>query len=426
MNKRKVLSAFIFILIIAAITSVITYVMKDKKSWYYKSEFFNSRTDFDALYFGASRMHEAVDPIYMWEEHGISSYNMASAGESVQMSYYVLAEALEHCNPRVVFIDAAKISDSENDINSGYGFVHESIDSLPLNKNKWEAVNYAGSFFDGGKMAFLSMLYAYHGRYDDLKDEDFKNESNYDKGAYIMTSVFQREKPSVFTSEEKELKDGDGVRYYKRILDLCKEKGVLCVLTDIPVDASMYTEDRQRHLNAIISLTERSGGKSIAFNTMLDDTGLDYDHCFGDSGHLNFMGAEKVCDYLAEYMKTEAGVKDHRDDPAYSEYWNEDVAKWDKQRIETLDDRKDAVEYIFAAAGNDTDITLYVKNINKLYNEYAMDFCLEKCSIEPVPAEEDILGGYDMKVEVRRHSDGTFLSEQYFEYNDQSRLFTAE
>lgn len=423
---KKTVSAFIFICLAVVMLLTLSHIFRDKKSWYYKSEFMNSQTGFDALFLGASRMHEAVDPIYLWKEYGITSYNLASAGESVQMTYYVLAEALEQCSPKVVFIDAAKISDEENSINSGYGFVHESIDFLPFNKNKLEAVSYAGKFFDGGIPAFLSMLYAYHGRYDDLKAEDFKNEVNYDKGAYIMTSVLKRDEPFIFTDEKKELKNGDGIKYYKKILSLCRQKNVLCVLTDIPVDASVYTEERQRYLNALISLTEENGGKSITFNTLTGSIGLDYNYCFGDTGHLNFLGVEKVCDYLATYMKNEAGVVDHRNDSVYSASWNEDVFKWDKQRIDTLNERKDAVEYIFAAAGNDTDLTLYVKNPKKLYNEYAMDFCLESCGIEPLTADEDILGGYDLKIEVRNKQDGQFLSEQYFEYNDRSGLFTAE
>ncbi len=397
----------------------------DKKSSYYKSEFFNARTGFDALYFGASRMHEAADPVYLWEKYGISSYNLASSGESVQMSYYVLREALDRCTPKAVFIDSSKISDEPDKINSGYGFVHESIDALPINKNKLEAIDYAGRFFDGGKLAFLSMLYAYHGRYDDLKEEDFKNRVNYDKGAYIMTSVYQREKPEHLTDEVAKMGDGDGVTYYKRILDLCREKGVRCVLTDIPVDTSFYTINRQKKLNALKKITEDMGGDYIPFNEITDEIGMDYDHDFGDKGHVNFIGAQKVCDYIAAYLTDELGVTDHRNDPSYSVYWEEDLKKWDIQKREMLSERTEAVEYLFWAADESRNIRIFAKNPERVYDQYAMDFCLERLGIEPEECDDDRLGGYDMMVEVTDRETGNSVAEQYFFYNQSSGMFTT-
>lgn len=426
MKKKETVYVIIFICLSLLMITGLSRVLTDKTGRSRKYEFYNSETDFDALYFGASRIREAVDPIYIWTNYGISSYNMASAGESVQMSYYVLADALENCTPEVVFIDAAKISDEEDSINAGYGFVHESIDAIPINRIKLEAVDYAGRFFDGGKLAFLSMLYAYHDRYEDLDMDDFRFRPNANKGAYIMTSVVKGERPVHLTDDEKKLKGGDGVRYYERILKLCREKGVKCVLTDIPVNRSAYSESRQKHLNALIRLTREQGGYSIAFNEMTEELGLDYDHCFGDSGHLNFIGAEKVSDYLARYMREQLGIADHRDDPAYSVSWDRDVAEWSSRKVEKLVEKTDAVEYLFGAMDENRDITLYAKDTGKVYDQYAMDFCLEKLGIEPKEAGEDILAGYDMKIQVRDSESGEFLSEQFFKYNMLSGMFTAD
>lgn len=424
MKKNSIISSLIFIILTALMTLLCSRILMNKTSEERKHEFFNAKTDFDALYLGASRIREAVDPVYIWENHGISSYNLASAGESIQMTYYVLAEALERCNPTVVFIDSAKISEENDAINSGYGFVHESIDALPLNKNKLEAIDYAGRFFEGGKASFLSMIYSYHDRYEALDKNDFVAKPNLDKGAYIMTSVRGAEKPEHLTDASRELKDGDGVRYYKRILSLCREKGVKCVLVDIPVTKETYNEERQKKLNALIRLTLDNGGDCIPFNEMMDELDMDYDHCFGDSGHLNFIGAASVGDYLSEYMK-KLGIPDHRNDPAYSIPWDEDIKRWKERKTEDLSDRKDAVEYMFWAADDDHVISLYIKDMDTLYSQYAMDFCLKELNIVPEEAGDDTLGVYDMKIEVRNR-DGMFLASQYFKYNYSSGLFTVE
>ncbi len=424
--KKKILSSLIFLGLILLIVTGLSKLFTDKKSGYYKSEFFNARTGFDALFFGASRMHEAADPVYLWEKYGISSYNLASSGESIQMTYFVLREALDRCSPRAVFIDASKISDEPDKINSGYGFVHESIDALPLNKNKLEAVDYAGRFFDGGKLSFLSMMYAYHDRYDDLKEEDFKNRVNYDKGAYIMTSVYKRERPVHLTDEEMRFGNGDGIVYYKKILELCRERGVLCVLTDIPVDISFYDLNRQKKLNGLKRLTEEMGGAYIGFNEIIDEVGIDYEHDFGDKGHLNFLGAEKVCDYLADFLKEKTGASDHRDDSAYSICWEEDIQKWKRQKTELLEERKDAVEYLFWAADESRDIRLYAKNPEKVYDQYAMDFCLQRLNIVPQSGDEELLGGYDLMIGVTDRNTGQEIAKQFFFYNQGSGLFSTE
>ncbi len=424
MTKKNIISSIIFIAITVLVTVSLSRILSDKMGEMRKAEFFNAKTGFDALYFGASRIREGVDPMYIWENYGIASYNLASPGESIQMTYYVLAEALEHCDPKVVFIDSAKISDDFDDINCGYGFVHESIDALPLNRNKLDAISYASRFFDGGRLAFLSMLYAYHDRYEAITKDDFVLNPNYDKGAYIMTSVYGGEKPVHLTDEAVELKGGDGVRYYEKILRLCNDRGIKCVLVDIPVNKNTYSLERQKKLNALIKLTIENGGDSIAFNNFIDELDIDYDHCFGDTGHLNFIGSEKVNDYLSSYMKNEIGITDHRNDPSYSTAWNEDMQKLDNSRIDSLSEKTDAVEYMFWAAYLDPEITLYVKDMDNLYKQYAMDYCLEKLKIEPKTADEEILGGYDMKIEVR-DKNGTFLGAQFFKFNYSSGLFTT-
>ena len=422
--KKKIVSVIAFLSIIFVLTAFLGRFFADKTSWYNKSEFFNAKTGFDALFFGSSRMHEAADPIYLWENYGIASYNLSPSGESIQMTYYVLSEALENCHPKMVFVDASKISEETGSINSKYGFVHESIDALPLNKNKLEAIDYASNFFEGGRLAFISMLYAYHDRYDDLRERDFTNTVNYDKGAYIMTSVMKRTMPDTFTDKVSPLKDGDGVRYYKRILDLCRNQNVICVLTDIPVNKAVYDEERQMKLNALKALTEEKGGKTILFNIILDEINMDYDHDFGDASHLNFMGAKKVCDYLAGYMK-ENGVKDHRDDPDYSVPWTEDIEKYKLQRIEKLDSKEEAVAYLFGAMGGDNEISLYIRNRDDLLNQYGMDICLEMVKPEIRDAGDEELGGFDMKIEVRSGKDGSLLAGKSFEYNIYSGMFLA-
>ena len=424
MNKGKTFRGFCRGLVFFALLLLCIYgasrLLMDKKSLYYKSEFFNSGTDFDILFFGSSHMHEGIDPVYLWENYGISSYNLASSGESMTMSYYVAAEALEDYNPKAIVIDSFKIEDKEDTIGEGYGFVHETIDALPFNKNKIEAIKYASRFFDGGALAFLSNIYAYHARFSSLTENDFTNYINYDKGAYIMTSICKVERPKELTRETTELGNGDGVLAYKRLLNLCNEKGVKCILVNIPASEAANDLDSQRLNNALMEYTKENGGDAINFNYLIDEIGIDYEHDFGDSSHLNFMGANKTADYLADYLIKNYNLEDRREDESYSAIWTSDLKKWEKQKIKMLSEKTEAVSYLFGADDENFRVELYIKDMDTISNQYGLDFCIEEMGLEPVETGNDILKGFDMKVVVRNKEDNTWLAEQYFSLKDSS------
>lgn len=413
--KNFILSVIFFLLLLLTVFAS-SEVLKRKKSFYYKDQFFMSAVPYDVLFFGSSHMHEGIDPVYLWETYGISSYNLASSGESIQMTYYVMKEAFRHSVPKAVIIDSFKIMDREDAINAEYAFVHESIDALPLNRNKLEAADYASRFFDGGRMAFLSNLYAYHSRYNELGKDDFVRERTLDKGAYIMTEMVKAEAPDPdsYIEDTTEFKGGDGVRYYERIIALCREKGVVPILVNIPANKGNYTAEAQKRVNTLMRYTEENGGKSINFLPLLDEIGIDYDRDFGDASHLNFMGAEKTADYIASFLKAELGFADHRQEEAYASVWDEDVKAWRAQKVDLLRKRKDAVAYIFMAEDPDREIRVLMQESDSISGMYGLEYCLERTGAELREASSEETGGYDMKVEVRSRADGSSLAEGYF------------
>lgn len=427
-NVKKIVLPVIFFALLITVLAVASNVLKKKESYYYKDQFFSSKVPYDVLFFGSSHMHEGIDPMYLWDNYGISSYNLASAGESIQMSYYVMKEALKHARPKAVIIDSYKIADKKDSIDEGYAFTHESIDALPLNRNKMEAIDYASRFFDGGKMAFLSNIYAYHGRFSELSKDDFIPRITYDKGAYIMTEIYKAEPPDMdsYIQDTAELHDGDGVRYYKKIIELCRENGVTPILVNIPANKSNYSENTQKRVNALMEYTEENGGMSINFLPLLDDIGINYDTDFGDSSHLNFMGAAKTADYIAEFLRNNFGIEDHRGDSVYSTEWERDSKAWREQKVELLQDKKDAVSYIFLAEDEDREIRVFMTEPEKVSSMYGLPFCLERTGIIPEEASEEETGGFDMMVEVRDKNDGRWLAAQYFNRSECGKYVTAD
>ncbi len=426
-NMRKGLKCIVFFVLLIIVTVLTASVLKKKESYYYKDPFFKTEMDYDVLFFGSSHMHEGIDPVYLWENYGISSYNLASAGESIQMTYYVVKAALEKTHPKAIIIDSFKIDDNVDDIDEGYAFVHESIDALPMSKDKLEAIDYASGFFNGGKMAFLSNIYAYHGRFSELEKKDFQKYWNYDKGAYILTEICRAEAadPDSYIEDTMEFKGGDGVNYYKRIVELCREKGVVPILVNIPANKANYSEKNQKKVNTLMNYTKENGGMAINFLPLINEIGIDYDTDFGDATHLNAMGAAKTADYIAGFLKENFDVEDHRNDPKYSEQWEDDLKKWEEQKIEMLAKKNDAVSYIMLAADEERTVRVYMADPAKASEMYGLEFALEKTGITAEQVKSSEIGDYDMKIEVRDKSDGRWLAAQYFKQGNSGK-FTVD
>ena len=59
----------------------------------------------DVLFFGNSHMGNAVYPMELWRNQGIVSYNLAGFGHRIASTYWVMKNALDEAQPKLVVID---------------------------------------------------------------------------------------------------------------------------------------------------------------------------------------------------------------------------------------------------------------------------------------------------------------------------------
>ncbi len=70
--------------------------------------------------------------------------------------------------------------------------------------------------------------------------------------------------------------------------------------------ASPYvvSEEEQMRINAVGEIARENGIPFINFNCLYQETGIDFSCDFRDSSHVNNAGAQKVTEYLAQYIKS--------------------------------------------------------------------------------------------------------------------------
>ena len=224
-----------------------------------------------------------------------------------------------------------------------------------------------------------------------------------------MTSVVPAERP-VLTGSKKSvaLKGGLGVKAYENILKLCREKGIKCVLLSVPMKAGRFDEE---YFNALAELTREYGGYYIEGNSRADEIGLDYDYDFGDTeSHLNLLGARKFTRLVGRFLREELGIGSAGADAAS---WQEDSRQWSLQKSRLLEEKKEAVSYLFGIYDELYRAEVYVRDAALIDKQYGLKFCLDTMGIRPVEAGDDILGSsaYDMRIRVRYAGSDEQLTE---------------
>ena len=114
--------------------------------------FFEEKMDYDIFFLGTSHMMDAVYPIELWRDYGITSYNLGNTAEPMDNTYWTLRLASAYHVPKVVVIDVAYMDRIQTTQMHTYQFAHGFLDEIPLSLDKIRAV---WSIFPDGSVQSL-------------------------------------------------------------------------------------------------------------------------------------------------------------------------------------------------------------------------------------------------------------------------------
>lgn|GEM_PF-1655228 len=319
---KDIIKAIIFAALLLLVFFKFSQILEYKNSNYNKKPFYelSENGGADVLFAGSSHMWDGIFPITLYENFGITSYNAASPGEEIAVTYHVLREMIKTDKPKVVVVDAFLItSDKVEDVRMDCGQIHESMDFMPLNKNKIELARLAAESEDMSPVAFLSSMYAYHYRWKELESRDFAAIYNRQLGACALSGIFRCTPPEDHNDLiSEDALEGEGYEYLTKIMDLCKENDMKFILVNIPY--SKQSSRRQAKENAYIKAVRDNGFDAINFRDYIDELNIDYSTDYQDSSHANILGATKLTNFMGRYLSENYELADHRLD-ANAAYW---------------------------------------------------------------------------------------------------------
>lgn len=284
--------------------------------------------DPDVVFIGTSELMLGAVPVILYEEEGITSYNLANNWKSSLTYYYTLKYALKKHHPKVVVCDfdtlfaGIRPQDKESVFRQG-------LYAMPDRQIKREMLLDIMKTDPQEALLYAFPIFRFHSMWS-TDYPDFSREASYDEiepdfklGWYTHSELVNRkiksdsidlsEKNWAIGDSEQEIPDYDRA-YYDKIVSLCKENDAKLVAVMAPSYA--MAASRVEHLKKMQEYLDENDIPFLNYNTYesCQRLHLDWNSEFWDDSHLNRVGGADWSRYLAADLKQVADLPDHRND----------------------------------------------------------------------------------------------------------------
>ena len=306
MNKKLRAIFFPFCLIMIFLSCLFfSEKMRRPDEDYKLRPFLESQTEFDILFFGTSHVLTSIFPMRLWNDYGITSYNLSAHGCPIQLSYWILRNTARIHKPKFAVLDVFALAGCQLDMNQ----YHRAYDAIPMSATKLE------SFIDifGAKDFLKGFSFSMNHNFWDKSSYGTLYETTAEMGAepiYLIRfnhsfGTISREFPGHDTAE---------IIYVQKFIDFCMKNNIIPILTFIPFDVGQdslkpwaeYLFGKARKMGVPCLEIEKSG--------IVD---FEIDMADADS-HLNPNGGRKVTDYIGKFIAENYETTNHKVDENYS------------------------------------------------------------------------------------------------------------
>ena len=294
------------------------------------AEYYGEEKNHDVVFIGDCEVYENFSPKVLWEKYGINSYIRGSAQQLIWQSYYLLEDTLRYEKPDVVIFNVLSMKYDEPQ--------KEAYNRMTLEGMKWSSSKVksiqASMTEQEEFMDYVFPILRYHSRWSELGSEDvrymFGKETISHNGYYMRVDV----KPAENVPEGNILADyqfgENAYDYLDKMTQLCKENDIELVLIKAP---SLYPYWYDEWETQIEEYAEENDLKYINFLNLIEETGLDFSKDTYDGGlHLNLSGAEKITEYLGEFLRNEYELPDHRSEKELQEIWDQKIILYEREK----------------------------------------------------------------------------------------------
>lgn len=281
----------------------------------------------DVLFLGSSHGVTSFLPQELYNQYGITSYNLGCEQQGLVTSYYWLKEALRYQSPKAVVLECYFCFPYMVDepLNTEESYTRKAFDFMRWSPVKAEAVRTICAIDEKQDVwSYYFPNVRYHTRWENLERNDYLYKDMAGKSGlkgFAPLYFYLGEAGEGFvphnTDETDECAEMAPLmrEYLDKINDLCREHEIPLILTITPAMAADLTK-----CNAVQAYADEKGLTFISFNEQSVYQQMGYeiavDNC--DDGHPNIWGAVKVTDYMGSVLRGQFGIE-AKEDPQWEE-----------------------------------------------------------------------------------------------------------
>lgn len=313
----------------------------------------------DVLFLGSSHMYTNINTGLLWEQYGISSYDLGGADQPFWNTYYNLQEALKTQTPKLLVVEIYSAAVQKGHF-QGIWTIENSY-GMKFNENFFKAVK--AGIQEDEQQDYFNRFARYHSRYSMVTREDFDYESrlNCYKGYEPKFGTLAQEPEDVSKVTDLSPPNEKMADYMMKMIDLAKEKEIPILLVCAPY---AIKEDEQKIFNCFYAYADENSVPYIDFNVINDEVEIDFSQDMYDWSHLNERGSAKYTLFLGKYIKDNYELQDHRGDKKYSS-WDDNARVLDcKLRANQLRQISDLKDYLGLIEDENYIIMVSARNIN--------------------------------------------------------------
>lgn len=289
----------------------------------------------DVLFMGSSVAATSYIPQELYEQYGITSYNLASEKQSPLVSYYWLREALRYQSPKALVLDCYYFfQNNDSVLNTTEISIRRALDYMRWSPVKLEAVRTICELDENqSALSYFLPNIRYHERWDELQENDFALEDLIDgyglKGYALLGARCGIESYTPFEEGvSDEVTDIPPLleAYLDKICSLCEQEGIELVLTNAP-----FLNADVGRFNTIRNYAQEHGLQFYDFNekNLYEASGFSMPTDSYDGAHNNLWGAQKLTAYLGGVLESQYDFGGKFDE------------QWENTRDSYLDTQKD-------------------------------------------------------------------------------------
>ncbi len=310
------------------------------------------KNSLDILTVGSSQVIKGFSAVELYKNFGYSAYGLATTQQSILNSYAWIKESLKTQDEKIILLEAKMLFESTPEPQNRKGFdnMHLSVNKIKAayndskqreivgvydetQKNKENGIETTeSSNFTENFLGLVFPIIRYHSRFSEAAAESKLPSKYVNYRGYSISGAMCGNKTYVNLEETISSKRsfyGENRKYIQEIIDLCKKKNIQLIIFKNP-DMDW---DMERY-NSVKEIADINGIPYIDFNlkSLCDAIGFVYEYDDQHLNHLNIYGAQKVTNYLGQYIKDnyDLGITDKRNDEKFS-YMNDLQAAYENE-----------------------------------------------------------------------------------------------